>query len=258
MLATNFHKLIKSLPRLIRDPDDTNKSLNLRLLNGYIQLLRAHIKTILTSFLPRISLTLLQILEFDDSSIRIVEQRRIVSFFETTPQNIQKDILNSDTGSIFYKRKSFKHFRDEKIIKEIVKTCRLLGLYGEPMNLIDHFVNLLRHNEHARKQSVFILNELVLGIAQCNQQIPSDDSKQQQQQQRKSLRQYIEYILTEYLNSEIWSPPIENRSNSIDKQNDYITLSCLLLEGISNFAQVIRHHFSISRSLMCKSSNCDI
>jgi len=277
MLETNFLKLIKALPRLIRDPDDTNKSLNLRLLNGYIQLLRAHISTILSSSLSRISFTLLQILEFDDSNIRIVEQRRILSLLETSTPKDWNDIEDSESTSFFYNRKLFKHFRDERIIKEIVKTCRLLGTYGDPWNLIDYFVDLLRQNERSRKQVVFILNELVLGIFQSSQQQSQSQQPQQlpqlsspptttittqqqqasspsslpttiqtqqsQSQQQNLLRQYIDIILTEYLSPEIWSMPLNRRSDNIDKQNDYITLSCLLLEGINHFAQILKGEF---------------
>jgi hypothetical protein len=255
LLEENFNKVINSLPRLIRDPDDVNKLLTLRLASGYIQLLQKHLKFILGANLNRLSVALFEILEFDIFDVRIVEQRTMTNMLEnvTAPsltlessdsQLAKKNHSSSEIVSARFRvinaqRNNFKHFRSEDVTRQIIRLCRLLGRYGDPMALADHFVTLAKTHvsSKARKQSIFILNQLALGSAGLG--LDNTDNSLVNQQEAKEL---ATFILDEYLSRELWHSNefdvSESSQNPMAKENDYIILSSLLLEGVGYFAKV--------------------
>lgn len=60
---------------------------------------------------------------------------------------------NSTTPLFGYPKKTFAHFRDERIAEILTQICRLLGYYADPMLLCDHFINsFLNENNILRKQ----------------------------------------------------------------------------------------------------------
>jgi hypothetical protein len=257
LLEENFNKVINSLPRLIRDPDDLNKLLTLRLASGYIQLLQKHLKFILGANLTRLSVALFEILEFDIFDVRIVEQRTMTNMLEhvanpqLTFESNDKQLAKTDASDttteitsarfrlINAQRNNFKHFRSEDVTRQIIRLCRLLGRYGDPMALADHFVTLAKTHvsSKARKQSVFILNQLALGSAGLG--LENIDNTSINPQDAKDL---VAFILDEYLSKELWNSNefevSESSQNPMAKENDYIILSSLLLEGIGYFAKV--------------------
>lgn len=256
LLEENFNKVINSLPRLIRDPDDVNKLLTLRLASGYIQMLQKHLKFILGANLTRLSVALFEILEFDIFDVRIVEQRTMTNMLEhvsspqltfessdnqiaKTPADTTTQITSARFRLINAQRNNFKHFRSEDVTRQIIRLCRLLGRYGDPMALADHFVTLAKTHvsSKARKQSVFILNQLALGSAGLG--LVNIDNTSINPQDAKDL---ATFILDEYLSKELWNSNefevSESSQNPMAKENDYIILSSLLLEGVGYFAKV--------------------
>lgn len=248
--------MINSLPRLIRDPDDVNKLLTLRLASGYIQLLQRHLKFILGSNLTRLSVALFEILEFDIFDVRIVEQRTMTNMldhvanpqltFDSNDGQIAKtgatsttEITSARFRLINAQRNNFKHFRSEDVTRQIIRLCRLLGRYGDPMALADHFVTLAKTHvsSKARKQSVFILNQLALGSAGLG--LERVDNASINPLEAKEL---ATFMLDEYLSAELWHSNefavSDSSQNAMAHENDYIILSSLLLEGVGYFAKV--------------------
>jgi hypothetical protein len=166
LLEENFSKLISSLPRIIRDPDDTTKLLRSRLAVGYIRLLKTALPTILTTNLSRLGVAMLQILEFDLEDSRLTQRQSTGAFLLDAPASARSDSSHQTSFGTHYLRKTFKHFKDDRVLYSIVLLCRLLGYYGEPLTVVDFFVNVLRSGESgSMQQAVFILNELCLGAS---------------------------------------------------------------------------------------------
>jgi hypothetical protein len=159
-----------------------------------------------------------------------------------------------------YPKKIFKYFMDEQAGKNVVTLCRLLGYYGDIMLLFDHFRSALQNKRH-RKQSIFIINEIILGAEAIGlddelkmEKKLTVDSKVQvvspasigvlnMQHKSKLTEDLVKMIIDEYLSSQLWDVPTSNRDSesqlTIEELNDNVLVVSMLLEGIGNIAQAL-------------------
>ncbi|XP_072037283.1 TELO2-interacting protein 1 homolog [Amphiura filiformis] len=267
LLEDNLYSLMTVLPRLVRAADDTKKLSTLNLVIGYLKLLGPRITTLLYSaaHLKRLSLALIQVVEFDTRDVKILEDVH----------------LNADTTSRleafqYYKtrRKYFKHFTDEAVYEGFVKICHLLGQYGNITLLVNHFLDLFHTSSPHRKQVVLILNEIVLGTLETglsDSTVASWESSRESDNEHlhdsEEIETSIRLLVQEYTSDDNWQLPTnidqsecsessqvssnwmitprqQIESFSLATVNSNALLICLLLEGIGAFAQVLGAGFN--------------
>lgn len=273
LVEENLYTLFRSLPRQIRTTEEEKKLHTLHVIVGYLHLIGSHMKTILTSghLLKKLSHSLIQVLEFDLSDIKIVEQKVLQNtgtqpfkdkHFGVAPNT---DLLKQlSTCQSIYK-KTFKHFRDEKVLDAVIRICWYLGCYGDVVLVVDHFLDLFRTSTTNRKQITFLINEIVLGVT-GNQHCDGLVIKEFPKEHLGCLRTCVTLILSEYLSRDVWNVRISNydedrlisrkedllvlrerklpgSQRSFSELNSNVQLLCLLLEGIGIFAILLREHF---------------
>lgn len=106
-----------------------------------------------------------QVLEFDLSDIRIVEQKTQEDTLSGKEKTIDvpSNCMNELDSCQFIYKKNFKHFRDERILSAIVRICWCIGSHGNVVLLVDHLLDLFRFSSVNRKQLVFLVNEIMRG-----------------------------------------------------------------------------------------------
>lgn len=183
ILEENLFSLCSDLPRLMRKASDEEKLSSLKILLGYLTLLKEKLDSLLNSFvhLKKLAAALLHCFELDTSSIQFLEQ------VSPSPGD------NSETGCLVqHFRKQFCHFRDVRIRTVLCSICRQLGQFGDVELLVDHFVEIYASSETNCKQAVMILNELLLGAKNSSRIEPV------------VLKSLVSSVLDEYIAPENW------------------------------------------------------
>lgn len=262
ILEENLFAMCTSLPRYMRTMQDSEKSSTLKILLGYLTLLKNKINNLLYSLphLKKLSSALLHSFELDTSSIQLMD---IVTSSDS-------DILNDDSSDLLMTstcfRKEFCHFRNKDVFDTLKCICNVLGQYGDLDVLVDYFLEIYNNSESNCKQSVLILNEILLGAKDR----PSDENLE-------ILRSSVKTVLDEYLCPENWylvtrfdseylSTHHQTRTNKIssaganmtvmpmfsaNKQRELslkaiksnVLLCCLHLEAILTFSKVMGKSF---------------
>ncbi|XP_068709692.1 TELO2-interacting protein 1 homolog [Montipora foliosa] len=284
LLEENLHSALTSLPRLMRIGDDSKKIQSLNLVLGYLNLLGNRLSSLLNSsaHLKRLSLALVQVLEFDVSDVGIVE--------EQTPSLSETAVLPSETkgenpmsfpASQFaesqYPKYRFKHFTDKKVKAAVNQICNALGYYGNVALLTDHFLDLFHESKLYRKQAVYILNEIVLGSSKRALSEESnvlkgfgnaDSAVGKDSEKLREVHNAVELLIREYISDANWNlvtsnPPMLHKNLSSDPHdlllgkketkklktlpfevlNSNVQLTCLLLEAIGLFSKVCSSQF---------------
>ncbi|XP_053574057.1 TELO2-interacting protein 1 homolog [Bombina bombina] len=247
VLSESLHSLAVTLPRLLSSQDDQGKLHTLGLLIGYLQLLGSQLMFTLHSqaHLQRLSSALLQTLELDFSSVKVVEEHLPspsvpLGYSDPAPDTVQK--------------KSFRFFRDSRVLSLIQSVCRLLGYHGDLCLLIDHFLGLYRAH---RLPALIVLNQLVLGAAGIEVEILHLESCTPDSVE---LLDAVRLLLEEYTDPANWnlytcqgSDELSDQLASLQigstKKYSISDLSAnawklsLQLEGISCFAQALGPSF---------------
>ncbi|XP_071968182.1 TELO2-interacting protein 1 homolog isoform X2 [Engystomops pustulosus] len=247
VLSESLHSLAVTLPRLLSSQDDEGKLQTLALLLGYLQLLGPRLKLTFHSpaHLQRLSSALLQTLELDLCSIKVVEER--------LPNPVgtlkQKDLVHTGV-----QQKTFRFFRDPQILSSIQGVCRLLGYYGDFYLLTDHFLGQYRGQ---RLSAVIVLNQLVLGAAGIDIEALNGGN---QTMEASELLDAIRPLLEEYIDPSNWhlrtcqdSDEVVDRlallrvggpsKPAISDMTANAWKLCLQLEGISCFARALGCNF---------------
>ncbi|OCT57745.1 hypothetical protein XELAEV_18003080mg [Xenopus laevis] len=243
VLSENLHSLAVSLPRLLSSQDDQGKLHTLALLIGYIQLLGPRLTLTLHSqaHLQRLSAALLQTLELDLCSVKVVESRLQSSVAPLQQQN--------PTLSVF-QQKNFRLFRDLRVLCSIEMVCRLLGYYGDLCLLTDHFLGLYRTQ---RLPAIIVLNQLVLGAAGIEVEVLDGSSRVLDVSE---LLDIVRPLLEEYIDPVNWHLHACQSSHELGNELALLSLGssakptlgdmsanawklCLQLEGISCFARAL-------------------
>ncbi|XP_018413175.1 PREDICTED: TELO2-interacting protein 1 homolog [Nanorana parkeri] len=248
VLSESLHSLAVTLPRLLSSQDDQGKLHTLALLLGYLQLLGPRLTFTLHSsaHLQRLSFALLQTLELDLCSVKVVEERLSSSVANLTQENIEHTGLQ---------QKNFRFFRDPRILSSLQHVCRLLGYYGDFYLLTDHFLGLYRAQ---RLPALVVLNQLVLGAAGIEVEALHGGNKILE---AAELLDAVRPLLEEYTDPVNWH--ICTSHNTHDEVVDQMALLrvgqkpnsaisdlsanawklCLQLEGISCIAQALGTNF---------------
>ncbi|XP_073539950.1 TELO2-interacting protein 1 homolog [Phyllobates terribilis] len=249
VLSESLHSLAVTLPRLLSSQDDQGKLHTLTLLQGYLQLLGPRLNITLHSpaHLQRLSFALLQTLELDLCSIKVVEER--------LPSSVGS-LQEQDVAHAGMQQKSFRFFRDSRILSSIQSVCRLLGYYGDFYLLTDHFLGLYRAQ---RLPAVIVLNQLVVGAAGINIEALYGGC---QALEANELLDAIRPLLEEYTDPANWQLlTCQDRDDLVDRLEvlrvggptkpaigDMTANAwklCLQLEGISCFAQSLGYNFRL-------------
>ncbi|XP_044155175.1 LOW QUALITY PROTEIN: TELO2-interacting protein 1 homolog [Bufo gargarizans] len=247
VLSESLHSLAVTLPRLLSSQDDQGKLHTLALLLGYLQLLGPRLYFTLHSpaHLQRLSSALLQTLQLDLGSVKVMEER-LSSMVGTLNQQ--------DLAHTGVQQKTFSFFRDPQILSYVQSVCRLLGYYGDFYLLTDHFLTLYRAQ---KLPAVIVLNQLVLGAAGIDIEALNGGS---QAMECSELLDAIRPLLEEYTDPANWHLlTCRDSDEVVDRlallrvggpSNPAITdmtanawKLCLQLEGISCFAQALGSNF---------------
>lgn len=227
ILEDDLHNLVIRLPRIMKTEDEKHILSSLNLLLGYLNIFGVHITHFLHS-LPhqkRIILALLHVAELENNSLidEVVSQTSIFEFDHHQ-----------------WPKKTFKYFRSDQISERFYRICHTFGRNGDVLLLVDCFIDKLETPIYC-KQSILILNELLLGVQFNSEEMDTSD--------KEHLIEIINMIMETYLSSNLFNAKVNNFTNSkedslsaeVIKSN--IQQQCLLLEGISNIAKVLGKDF---------------
>lgn len=247
VLSESLHSLAVSLPRLLSSQDDQGKLHTLALLLGYIQLLGPRLTFTLHSsaHLQRLSSALLQTLELDLGSVKVVEERLPSSVTNLTEENVEH------AGP---QQKNFRFFRDPRVLSHLQHVCRLLGYYGDFYLLTDHFLGFYRSQ---RLPALIVLNQLVLGAAGVEVEALHGGNRRLE---AAELLDAVRPILEEYTDAANWHLHTGQSTGDVVDRMALLRVSpkpasaikdlsanawklCLQLEGIACIAQALGIHF---------------
>uniref|UniRef100_A0A8C5QDE7 TELO2 interacting protein 1 n=1 Tax=Leptobrachium leishanense TaxID=445787 RepID=A0A8C5QDE7_9ANUR len=242
VLSENLHSLAVTLPRLLSSQDDHGKVHTLALLTGYLQLLGPRLRFTLCSsaHLQRLSTALLQMLEMDFGAMKVVEEQTTTYSFP-----LKQFLASADTPP-----KTFRFFRDKRVLFYIWSVCRHLGYFGELRLLVDHFLVMYRAK---RLPAVLVLNQLVQGAAGVEVHVMDGGINTLKAEE---LLEAVRPILDEYMDPSNWYLQTSSCCHELEDQmsllqmedtaNDRITYAwkiSLQLEGIAYFAKAIGRSF---------------
>ncbi|MEE6525459.1 hypothetical protein FKM82_025475, partial [Ascaphus truei] len=243
-LSESLHSLAVSLPRVLSSQDDQGKLRTLGLLHGYLQLLGPRLALTLRSHahLQRLSAALVHTLELDLCGVKVVEER-----YPAAAPLCPPDLAGAP-------QKSFRFFRDPRVLDVTQSVCRLLGYHGDLCLMADHFLGLFRAR---RLSAVLVLNQLVLGAAGLKVDTLDGVSRALGAEE---LLDTVRPLLEEYTDPANWHLPICLGSDDLREGMASLrvassagpTLSdmsanawqlCLQLEGIAGFARALGPSF---------------
>lgn len=260
VLSENLHTLSSSLPQLMNTSDDQSKFFVLSMYLGYLKVLGSDVQVMLNSavHLKRISRTMMRVLEMDMTDVRMVEERSVPVLGQDGSETQTADIL----------KKYFLNFTDERIFSVLREICQILGYYGNLHLLVDHFMDLYRESSTYRKQSVLVLNEVLVGAANIELQ---NVQKPRPALSHLDLISVISPVIEEYISADNWHLPTSNEHSlhsdqennaqallivsknpngfpiapvgDVKELNSNIWQVCLQLEGIGKFSRVLGPDF---------------
>ncbi|KAI9202743.1 armadillo-type protein [Polychytrium aggregatum] len=177
LLRASLHHRLQGLAQtLTRKTESEEQKLDaLRIVNGYMILLKDASSVVLSTSLGQISPGLMELAVMDVSDVRIVEDRTAFGQYDAFVQPSTDDGVatihptepTGSTGSTEhpkrdtnrksipskhpeqFPRRKFAHFHDERIYRELTLTCRLMARYGNPLQLFDHFCSYLRESSNS-------------------------------------------------------------------------------------------------------------
>ncbi|ORX47279.1 hypothetical protein BCR36DRAFT_405357 [Piromyces finnis] len=236
LLKKNFEKLILSFPRVLTTSNDSTKFEMINLANGYLILLKDEATVLIQTSIEFLISSLIEILTFDVSDIRLIEDRYnynnnqvdIVEVSKTSEINGIDSFLNNDQlindenillnhtylynqYSKYFPKKNFKYIHDEKVTKVLSQLCHLIGYYGNISFLVDYILNTYIINNNYTDNTIspiYLLNEVCIGgFHRLN-------DKRKRSKENKSVDNEIEFyfnilenVLFEYTHSKILDMP---------------------------------------------------
>ncbi|KAF5286843.1 hypothetical protein FQA39_LY00376 [Lamprigera yunnana] len=216
-LEERFFASLTSIPRIFNSFDVNQQLSSLNLVIGFLRLFGANLEHVLkcASHSSRLLETLLHISEFDRKYIRLFEEYSIEDFCS---------LANPQTPW-----KNFKYFQNEIVQRKIEVACNILAEFNTADEVIDLLINVFLGNQDKRKESTYILNNLLAGI-------PEESILANSRLFRDVLYMYIE--------PQYWKIPLEvsYKFHYSQMQNNVIQI-CLQIEGISTIAVKLKHNF---------------
>jgi len=209
ILEENFHRFMIALPRVIQDPDDDRKSLQLRLVLGYMDFLQGRMDVIMNVALARFSVALLQILEFDFSESG-----------ERGGMTVSMIGMSESDDYIDFPKRRFRFFRKQNVEDLINEVARKLIGVCDPNLILDHFIEECLNGSY-RLQSVYLLNQFLLGM---------------EGKEKEEKYECVEIVLDTVTSEEVWD-------GKEMKYKEEALLFSLLLEGIGYMAEILKDGF---------------
>lgn len=257
ILEENLLSMATTLPRQIRTSDDDQKLSLIKIISGYLKILGPNMNSLLHSYshLKRFSLALIQALEMDCSSVKIVEEQTQILGHGASAINSQGRV------NVHQPRKTFRHFHNDSIYQELVSLLQLLGHYGDLNLLVDHFLGLFHETSLNRLQATLIINQIMLGTIQNYDELEQQTVNSCDRQQE--LQCIISSLIDEYLSPNNFnlitshvakeaipaegqfSLVLYNRTQpTFYDYNANILQICLFLEGFAVFAKILQKDFN--------------
>jgi hypothetical protein len=262
LLLENFDEILTSLPKILKGPSDARKEDTLRLAAGYITLLSANIRPVLSGSLDSFSTGLLNAIRFapiDDATL-IDDSSASVSYDSLIDRN------SSIPGQT---KKVFQHLKSSAEIAGLSRFLRLLAQWGDHTQLYSHFLGrLVNDDQQMSSEVMYVLNEFSMGLAtrEGAQHYPklSIDSDVFSTTITSKSRAVIKNMIRSYLNFGALEAPttseeyrylkLKNASPSINSETKTIAVdlreiqsnirsTCIALEGLANAALLLRRDF---------------
>ncbi|KAJ3223700.1 TEL2-interacting protein 1 [Clydaea vesicula] len=148
MLKKNFFELYNILPNLLRKKQENSIQENLRLLNGYVFLLRSEISSTFISGLSDFSASVMSLLQFETSDVKFVQEKSSGIDFKFEHVLTEKYRIKSLTAST---------------INILRTTLQLIFTYTNQLQVLFHFLDLANSaDENLVLPALFCINEFCL------------------------------------------------------------------------------------------------
>jgi len=244
LLKKNFEKLILSFPRLLTTSNDTTKLDMINQADGYLILLGDEATVLIQTSIELIINSLIEILTFDVSDIRLIEDRYnynnnqidIIEASKTTtfkptdlfilddqnndssdqkttdPTFLKSTFLYTNQYSKYFPKKNFKYIHDDKVTKVLSQLCHLIGYYGDISFLVDYLLNTYIINNNYTDNTItpiYLLNEICMGGYHRLKDSQKEDGTSNPiiKDKMKLYYNLLENILFEYSHSKILDMP---------------------------------------------------
>jgi len=237
LLKKNFEKLILSFPRVLTSSNDTTKIEMINLANGYLILLKDEATVLIQTSIEFLISSLIEILTFDVSDIRLIEDRynynnNQVDIIEVSKTSDTNDIdlfllkdnqpVNNENNllkhthlynqySKYFPKKNFKYIHDDKVTKVLSQLCHLIGYYGNISFLVDYILNTYIINNNYTDNTIspiYLLNEVCMGGFH---RLNNDQKKIQEnkiiENEIELYFNLLENVLFEYTHSKVLDMP---------------------------------------------------
>lgn len=234
IIEKNIENLTSQLIKSKLSANDNKKLLNLKCLQGYIEILGTSINTFIFTMahLEKILLTLITLLEFDTFMLDFVEEIPVLESFDMT--------------NPIWPKKKFKFFENEEILQVTNKICYSLAKIENSWLLVDYLLDKLSCNDLYTLQCIFIIGNIMEGF-----------SKKNNQQKYSDL---VNDVLEIFLAHTLFDVSVKNKINlnsteeynqqsSLDVPNTVLNRNklqiCLLLEAIAKCSICLRDGFKV-------------
>lgn len=233
IVEDSIEKLVAQLIKCKFSANDTKKLTILKSLLGYIEISSLSLNKLVfsTTFLHRIILTFLTLLEFDVSELNLIEELPTVEDF--------------DVSHLLWPKKKFNFFENEEILSVICKICNYLGKIGNARVLIEYLLEKLSSNDLHTLQCIFVIGSVIKGLSN-----ESDVSQK--------YSNLITDVLEVFLSPSFFDVPLYNDNldthRQVSVESTFLTQNvlnknmlqvCLLLEAIANCSECLKADFKI-------------
>ncbi|OUM67713.1 hypothetical protein PIROE2DRAFT_58582 [Piromyces sp. E2] len=237
LLKKNFEKLILSFPRVLTSSNDTTKLEMINLANGYLILLKDEATVLIQTSIEFLINSLIEILTFDVSDIRLIEDRYnynnnqvdIVEVSKTTntdqinlfllkdnepvidENNLLKYTHLYNQYSKYFPKKNFKYIHDDKVTEVLSQLCHLIGYYGNISFLVDYILNTYIINNNYTDNTIspiYLLNEICMGgFYRLNNDRKKSQESKSIENKIELYFNLLENVLFEYTHSKVLDMP---------------------------------------------------
>lgn len=160
----SLYDCIMSLPEHLITGSEEKKLDAIRLLTGYVLLLKEHAKSVLDTTIGRISEAWLNALEIDPRGLNILEQQDHGKYVE-----LQEESQPTPSSPV-YPKVRFRYLVSDQSVAQISRMLNVIGRYGNLPYWLEHFMGYLRAEEEemtedAQPQAAFVVHALLAGAA---------------------------------------------------------------------------------------------
>ncbi|KAG2177340.1 hypothetical protein INT43_007997 [Umbelopsis isabellina] len=164
LIKEKLSQWLVALPRYITAGNEKEKRNAISMVTGFITLLGPELQISLDLNFPKVIDSWLNMLEYDSSDLRIVEDRGDAARFQDL-QEPGMDQAQRSTLQLNYQQIHFKHLHTESIIRHLSHMLQRMGKFGDIRALSDIFMfNFFDGlNPSWQPQCAFIVGQLLAG-----------------------------------------------------------------------------------------------